>query len=142
MLLGQAAFMTAALFAGAAFYVSAVEHPARMALDPKSALTQWKPGYERGALMQASLAVISGGLGLLAAWMARDWRWLVGAALILAPWPYTMLGIMPTNRLLKAAAPDSAGAETRAKLETWGRLHAGRTALGVAAMLAYLWALN
>ena len=56
MISGQLALVTAALFTGAAFYVSAVEHPARMALDDRAMLTEWKPAYKRGFAMQASLA--------------------------------------------------------------------------------------
>jgi hypothetical protein len=92
--------------------------------------------------MQASGAVISGVLGLIAAWVTWDWRWIVGAVLILANWPFTLLGIMPTNRALKAIADDDAGAQSRALIEKWGGLHAVRTALGAAATLAYLWAMN
>jgi hypothetical protein len=93
-------------------------------------------------MMQASGAVISGVLGLIAAWMTRDWRWIVGAVLILANWPYTLLGIMPTNNALKAITESDAGPQSRALIVKWGGLHAVRTALGIAATLAYLWALN
>ena len=45
---------------------------------------------------------------------------------------------MPTNRKLTATEPTSAGPESRALLERWDALHAGRTALGFAAMLIFL----
>jgi hypothetical protein len=33
---------------------------------------------------------------VLAARLSGDWRWIIGAALILANWPFTLIGIMPT----------------------------------------------
>ena len=66
----------------------------------------------------------------------------MGAVVIFANWPYTLFGIMPTNRALKAIAEQDAGAQSRALIVKWGGLHAVRTALGIAATLAYLWALN
>jgi hypothetical protein len=62
--------------------------------------------------------------------------------MILANGPYTLLVILPTNKKLEAIEPDAAGPNSRAMIETWGRLHAMRTCLGSAAALAYLWALN
>lgn len=142
MLAGHLALVLAAAFAGAAFYINFAEHPARLGLDDKSLLAQWKPSYDAGYTMQASLAVVSGALGLYAAWTSQDWRWIVGALLIIANWPYTLIGIMPTNHKLQEIAAVDAGPASRAMLETWGRLHAVRTALGIAATLAYLWALH
>jgi hypothetical protein len=141
MLIGTLALVLAAAFAGAALYVGFAEHPARLTLDDKNALAQWKPSYDAGKVMQGSLAALSGALGLVAAWHYTDRRWIVGAALILANWPYTLFVIMPTNKRLKAVAADDAGPASRPMLVSWGRLHAVRTALGVSAIIAYLWAL-
>jgi hypothetical protein len=142
MLIGQLALAASAIFTGAAIYVNVVEQPARLTLDIKSLLTEWKPSYHRATIMQSSLALITGALGISAFFAAWDWRWLVGAALILAPWPYTIFIIMPTNKLLKATALEAVNEQTRGLIVQWGRLHAVRTALGVAATAVFIWALN
>jgi hypothetical protein len=139
---GELALATAAIFFGAAVYVSIAEQPARLKLDTQALLTEWQPSYERGAIMQASLAIVSGLLGVATFVLTYHWRWLVGAVLILAPWPYTMLIIMPTNRVLKSTLPAQATEQTRGLVVQWGRLHWGRSALGLLAVAAYLWALN
>jgi hypothetical protein len=138
MPIGPIALMVAAMFSGAAIYVSACEQPARLALDDRGLLAEWQPAYKRGAAMQGSLALVGTVLGLAAWWTTRDWRWLVGAALLLAPWPYTLLVIKPTNDRLLATALADAGPQTRALVERWGRLHRVRTALGLLATLLFL----
>ena len=140
MLAGQFALTTAAIFSGAAIYVSLCEQPARLQLDDRALLTEWKPSYKHGAAMQAPLALIGAVLGFAAWWQAGDWRWLVGAIVIISAWPYTLLVIKPTNDELLAIDPANAGPRVRMLIEKWGRLHAGRTAIGVLTMILFLWA--
>ena len=142
LLVGQLALVTAALFAGAAIYINVAEQPARLRLEADALLKEWKPSYANGLKMQASLAVISGVLGVLAIYLTGDWRWLAGAVLILVNWPFTLLVMAPTNKRLQAMEPQDGRAEARKLIRKWGRLHAVRSVLGAAAVVAYLWALN
>lgn len=138
MIAGELALVVAALFAGAALYVGAVEHPARRELNDTALLVEWKPAYRRGAAMQASLAIIGFLLGLVAWWQTGNWLWLYGAIVLVANWPFTLIAIMPINRRLKETDPARAGPETRALLEKWAMLHAVRTTLGFAATAVFL----
>lgn len=138
MIAGQLALTTAAAFAGAALYINVVEQPARLGLDHRSLLEEWKPAYKRGTAMQAPLAVASFLLGLAAWWRTGHAGWVLGALLMLGNLPVTFLVIMPTNRKLMRAEPATAGPDSRAMIQRWGRLHAVRTALGLAACLAFI----
>jgi hypothetical protein len=140
MLAGHLALLVAAVFTGAALYINVVEQPARLRLGHNALLTEWKPSYKRGFAMQAPLAIVGFLLGLLASWETGKWLWVVGAVLLLANWPYTLLVIMPVNRKLMATELSSATSETTNLIRHWARLHAGRTVLGMAATVIFLWA--
>jgi hypothetical protein len=142
MLSGPTALILAAAFAGAAYYVNEVEQPARLTLNDASLLAEWKASYPRGYKMQASLAALSGAFGLVTAWQTQSWLWLIGALLILANWPYTLIVIKPANDAINAIDKNAAGAASRTLIAKWARLHGVRTALGILATGIFLWALN
>ncbi|MGH6934649.1 MAG: DUF1772 domain-containing protein [Methylocella sp.] len=137
---GQLALIAAALFTGAAVYVSVAEHPARLALDDRAALAEWKAAYHRGFAMQGPLAIIGFSFGLMAASAEMDWRWFAGAFMLIANWPFTLIAILPTNKLLMDTPPQNAGPKSRALIRHWGRLHAVRCGLGATATVLFLWA--
>jgi hypothetical protein len=140
MAIGLLALMVAAIFTGAAVYVNFAEQPARLMLDDRALLTEWKPSYKRGFMMQAPLALVGFVLGLIAWWQVSHPGFLVGAIVMIAPWPWTIFGIKPTNDALLATELDQAGPQSRALVIKWGGLHAVRTALGALASVAFLWA--
>jgi uncharacterized membrane protein len=140
MLSGQLALAAVACFSGAAVFVSVAEQPGRLVLDDRNMLVQWQHSYKTASVMQGGLALIASMLGFVAFWQTRHAGFLIGATLILANWPYVLIAIMPTNKKLHATTPEGANAETRHLIESWGRLHLVRSALGLAAMAAYLWA--
>jgi hypothetical protein len=142
MLAGDLALIVAALFAGAALYINFAEQPARLELEDRALLAQWKPAYKRGFAMQAPLAILGFILGMLAWWLTGRMAFLIGAILLLANWPWTMFGIMPTNRALVATRLEDAGPQSRALIVKWNKLHSVRTALGCLAVLAFLMALS
>jgi hypothetical protein len=138
MLVGHLVLTLAAAFTGAAIYINVAEQPARLQLDDRSLLAEWKPAYKRGYIMQASLVVVGGVLGLVAFLSTLEWRWLLGAIVLLTNWPYTIYVIMPTNRRLMDTSLEAATAEARQMIRQWGILHAGRSALGLVASLIFL----
>jgi Domain of unknown function (DUF1772) len=140
MFAGQLALTIAAVFSGAAIYINMAEQPARLQLDNRSLLAEWKPACKRGYVMQASLAIVGGLSGLVAFLSTPDWRWLLGVVVLLANWPYTIIMIMPINRRLMDTPLEAATAETRLMIERWGALRAVRGALGLSATLIFLWA--
>jgi hypothetical protein len=142
MLVGHLALTVAALFTGAALYINFAEQPARLNLDNRALLAEWKPAYKRGYAIQASLALLGFLFGAIAWWQTGTFAFLAGAVLILANWPWTLLVLKPTNDALMTTDLAKAGPDTRALLHKWNRLHAVRTALGALAVLSFLFAFS
>ncbi len=52
------ATLAAGIFTGATVYITAVEHPARVSCGSALDVTEFRPSYERPAVMQATLALL------------------------------------------------------------------------------------
>ncbi len=129
------ALIAAAAFASIAIYISVVEQPARLLLEPEAALRQWAAGFPTAMKIQGGLALFCAALGCWLCYRTRNWLWLIGAAVAVANWPFTLVWLSPVNDTLMTTATMQAGASTQALLVNWGQLHAVRSALGVAAVI-------
>jgi len=136
------AIALAGTFFGIAAYVNLVEHLARLNLAAGALLAQWKISYAAGIAIQLPLVIITWAVCLLAWWLTRDWRWIVGGLLMLANWPWTLAFIAPVNSALNGTAPEAAGPATMQLIERWGQFHAVRTAFGGCALLVFVWAMS
>jgi len=132
------AVLSCALFTGAAVYITLIEHPARMQCGVEIAATEFAPSYRRATVMQATCAAV-GLLSSVAAWLAGAtvW-WFVAGVLLGSVIPFTLLVILPTNKLLLDPTLDKRSAETERLLARWGRLHAVRSVLSGLALLLLL----
>jgi hypothetical protein len=134
------ALLSSGMFAGAALYLTTVEHPARMSVGACAALQEFRPSYKRAAPQQAALAIVCFLCGATLTVLTQRWLWLVGGSLVGAVVPVTLLFIMPTNRLLLDERKQLGAQTLEPLLAKWARLHAVRTALSLAGFLVLLWA--
>jgi hypothetical protein len=132
------AALAAALFSGAAIYVNLVEHPARLECGTAVAAAEFAPSYRRAAVMQTILALAATMAGFGAWFMGGPRLWFVGAVLIFASIPFTLVAIMPTNKKLLDPELDRNSPMTHRLLQDWGKLHAVRSLLALAASVIFL----
>ena len=139
MLFEGLATLCTGLFAGAATYITLVEHPARLECGTELAAREFGPSYRRATVMQASLAAV-GLIAALIAWaQGRGVAVLLGGLLLGLVIPFTLVVILPTNQRLLDPSLDRRSAEAAALLVRWGRLHAVRSVLSALAFGVLVW---
>lgn len=140
----------AGVFAGAATFISAVQHPALVATEDHAAQARYFAHmYPNAARMQATGAVLSGISALAVHYLQRDKStghplvWLASGCAMVALVPYTLAAMLPLNKQLKSPARCLAEgpAWVRASLKRWATLHSVRTGTSLAAFTAMLAAL-
>src|SRR5436853_4474999 len=136
------AVLACSLFAGAAVYISLVEHPAIIECGVELAATEFPPSYRRGTIMQVTLATVCV-LSSIAAWLAgATFWWVVAGVLQVSVIPFTLIVILPANKLLLSPTLDRWSAQTERLLTRWGRLHAVRGALSGLALMLFMYLLT
>ena len=140
MISGSIALAFAAAFSGAAIYVNWVEQPARLALDDEALLSEWAPSDSRGVALLAAFALAAALAGFIAWFESEDIRWVFGALVAIATWPYAFFVMAPlNNQILSLRGEDVAAA--KALIRQWGLIESGFAAIGVVAVAFFLWAL-
>ena len=134
MVLELIALLCTELFAGAAVYVTLVEHPGasmRTCGRPGGVSAELSPrGRDASRTRHDRIAGRGGRLG------ARTGGPTLVAGLSLgAVIPFTLLMVLPTNKRLLDSKLDAHSTEAAALLAHWGRLHAVRTFAGVIAFV-------
>jgi len=128
-------FVFTGLFAGAALYVSLVEHPARMANTLGIALAEFRPSYKRASVMQVTLAVLGVAGAVGAYFLGRGISTLVAGIVLATVVPFTLIVIMPITRQLLDETRTARTDDTEVLLEKWGKLHNVRTIAGILALV-------
>jgi uncharacterized membrane protein len=123
-------------------YVNLVEQPARLSCGVQLAVTEWRPSYKRGTLMQGPLALIGSLSALVSWWFDGGRAWLVGGLLLLLAIPFTLVVIVPTNKRLESQELDLRSQEAERLLRRWGRLDEVRSLPSGAAFIVFLISLS
>jgi hypothetical protein len=134
------ALLSSGMFAGAAFYLTTVEHPARMSVGAAATLREFRPSYKRAAPQQAILAIVCFLCGLSLALLKQHSLWVLGGSLVGAVVPFTFIFTVSTNRLLLDEVKHLDGHVLEPLLKKWARLHAVRTVFSLLGFLVLLWA--
>ena len=139
MIWGTFAFAFAAAFTGALFYVNWVEQPARLRLDERALLSEWGPSDSRGVALLARLRSSAAISGFIAYFDTQDVRWAFGAVVIIGSWLYAFFVMSPLDNQIRSLRGGDVAA-ARALVRQWGIVELGLTAIGVVAVLMFLWA--
>ncbi|GAB9472384.1 hypothetical protein Gpo141_00009563 [Globisporangium polare] len=140
----------AGIFAGAATYISAVQHPAVVDTDD---LTVQVPFfyhmYPKAAALQGPTAILSGASAIAVHYLQKEKPiemplvWLVSGCALVAIVPYTIGMMIPlNNQLMDPTICHTEGKVWMNKsLKRWAKLHNVRTAVSIAAFTGMLVAL-
>lgn len=146
-MLDLVAIFSSCLFCGAALYISAVEHPARMQLPIREAARQFGKSYPRAAIMQPTCIALTciasatkclqATTGIHKGLSRLKQAHALNLVLMAGCFIWTVAIMLPGNKALLKAERES---DVRVKhlLQAWGRQHALRTIASLVACIVLL----
>ena len=129
------AFLFTSIFFGDCFYISIVEHPARMVCQIPAALKQWRNSYPKAAKLQVFLALAGSLLATITYFSNGQTMWLMAALFLFINFPYTVIFLLPTNEMLYKTDEEKT---VKQLLERWGQRHFLRTCLSFVSTIIIL----
>lgn len=137
-MLDKIAFLFSSIFFGDCFYISIVEHPARMVCPIPAALKQWRNSYPIAAKLQVFLLLVGSILATISYFSNGQTMWLMAALFLFINLPYTVIFLLPTNEMLYKTDEEKT---VKQLLERWGQRHFLRTCLSFVSTIIILWIL-
>ncbi|KAI9356525.1 hypothetical protein DFJ73DRAFT_822926 [Zopfochytrium polystomum] len=130
------------IFSGAALYISAIEHPGRLANLPQG-IRLFKATIIPASKMQGGLAATAVLLSTAAGVLTEDPEWFIPVGAGTAIWALTLGWILPINhKMLALPEPADPGVaasgdveQGKTLLQTWGRLHWARSVVSTTAFV-------
>ncbi len=130
--------LAASFYASRSFAIGRAWRAARRTRGPGAALSEFRSGYGRAALLHSILAAV-GSVGSVGAWYySSHFAWLIGGLIIGETIPVTHRWMLPVSRKLLDASSELPPEEAEALLRCWGRFNAVRGVMGLAACLIFL----
>eukprot|EP01100_Stratorugosa_tubuloviscum_P015245 TRINITY_DN8627_c0_g1_i1.p1 TRINITY_DN8627_c0_g1~~TRINITY_DN8627_c0_g1_i1.p1 ORF type:complete len:161 (-),score=58.92 TRINITY_DN8627_c0_g1_i1:42-524(-) len=142
MLLNKIAICSSGFFAGAAIYITLVQHPSIISkkIKENSLIEQFRIFYPKAAALQGTLAIVGSFSAIIDSIrnlpnptfkniLLND-SFLSGLFLFIM-WPYTYFCMFPLNHSIldSSTEQENHNGVIYSKLEHWGRLHFVRTIL-------------
>jgi len=130
--------LSTGLFAGAAFYISVVEHPARIQCGVDLALQVFRSSYRKGAPFMGSL-LLTGLASVIASWLSTSnaW-WVIGGVPLLFSLSFTIIFVLPISKKLLDPSLSADHNLASKLLRRWAALHWLRSLMGLTSFLTFL----
>ncbi|HLE65877.1 MAG TPA: hypothetical protein VI730_01905 [Burkholderiales bacterium] len=132
------ALFCCALFAGAATYVSLVEHPTMTEGGLKLEGIYLLTSHPRPVVFQTSFGTIGSLSGILAGLAGADLWWSAGGGVLAAATLLQVFAVIPLSRRILDIDPQSDPRNAIPLYETLTKLHAAQSLAGLAALFIFI----